>query len=74
MKTIALQLVTVNLENGRRGVFVGIPLVTEESVETDSQVEEIWFSDVQEVPDQLTVAKLIRLVAEQICRCSGTLQ
>ena len=29
MKTLALQLVTVGLENGQQGVFVGWPLVSE---------------------------------------------
>jgi hypothetical protein len=74
MKTIGLQLVTVVLENGREGVFVGIPLITEKLSEDDSQVEEIWFSDVQEIPDHMSVAKLIRLVVAQLRRCGATLQ
>lgn len=74
-KTIGLQLVTVVLENGRQGVFVGVPLVTDGiTSDDDGQVEEIWFSDIQEIPNQISVAKLIRLVAEQICRSHATLQ
>ncbi len=68
MKTIALQLVTVGLENGQRGVFIGVPLITENSANADNLVEDIWFSNIQEVPDHLTVANLIRLVREESYR------
>ena len=74
MKTVALQVVTVGLENGQQGIFIGIPLITEESSDTDSQVEEIWFSNVQQVPNDLTVEKLVRLIAGQLCRCQASLQ
>jgi hypothetical protein len=46
----------------------------EDASDSDSQVEEIWFSDVQEIPDQLTIAKLIRLLGEQAGRCRATVQ
>lgn len=65
MKPISLQLLTVDLENGTQGVFIGVPLVTEELSETESQIEEIWFSDIHEVPENITVADLIQLVREQ---------
>lgn len=68
MKTVPLQLITVGLENGQTGVFVGVPLVTEETSDSGCQVEDIWFSNVQEIPDNLSVAKLLRMVAEQLCR------
>jgi hypothetical protein len=74
MKTVNLQLITIGLENGQQGVFIGVPLLTEESSELDSQVEEIWFSSVQEIPDDLSVKKLMRLIASQLCRCSASLQ
>jgi hypothetical protein len=44
MKTLALQLVTVGLEDGQQGVFVGWPLVPEDSTENSSQVKNIWLS------------------------------
>jgi len=74
MKTVTLQLVTVGLENGQQGVFIGVPLITEHRNDTDSQVEEIWFSNVQEIPDNLTVEKLMHLIAAQISRASTQMQ
>ena len=62
MKPIPLQLVTVCLDNGQQGVFVGVPLVAEQSLDEDGQIEDIWFSDVQEVPAQMNLADLIGLV------------
>ena len=74
MKTVSLQLVTVELENGHRGVFIGAPLVDEECNDTDCQVQEVWFSDVQDVPDQISMTRLITLLHDQLCRCFATLQ
>lgn len=74
MKTLNLQLITIGLENGQQGVFVGIPLVTLENSDLDSQVEEIWFSNVQEIPDDLSVKKLMQRIASQLCRCQAPLQ
>ncbi|MDH3899735.1 MAG: hypothetical protein OEU51_01660 [Gammaproteobacteria bacterium] len=66
MKTLELQLVTVGLENGEQGVFVGWPLIPEKNAENSSQVEKIWFSNVQEIPDSLTMEQLMELVRKQI--------
>jgi hypothetical protein len=74
MKPIPLQLVTVCLENGEQGVFVGVPLVPEQAPAELGQVEDIWFSDVQEVPAQMELADLIRLLQAQLCRCQSSLQ
>ena len=74
MKRVPLQLVTLSLENGKEGQFIGIPLISEDSSDVNCQVQNIWFSDIQEVPDNITVEKLIRLIADQVCRCKATLQ
>ncbi len=74
MKPIPLQLVTVCLENGQQGIFVGVPLVAEQLPATDGQIEDIWFSDVQEVPAGMALADLIRLIQAQLCRCQSTTQ
>ncbi len=74
MKPIPLQLVTVCLDNGEQGVFVGVPLVAEHVPDEEGQVEDIWFSDVQEVPAQMELADLIRLLQAQLCRCQSTIQ
>ena len=74
MKTLALQLVTVGLENGQQGVFVGWPLVAENSQENSGQVENIWFSIIQQVPQNLTLEQLMELVRKQLCTCLSTVQ
>ena len=74
MKPIPLQLVTVCLENGEQGVFVGVPLVSDRAAGENDQIEDIWFSDVQEVPGQMELADLIRLLQAQLCRCQASLQ
>lgn len=74
MKPIPLQLITVCLENGEQGIFVGVPLVSVSLSEQQGQIEDIWFSDVQEVPAQLELADLVRLLQAQLCRCDSRLQ
>jgi hypothetical protein len=74
MQTVGLQLVTVVLENGQQGIFIGVPLIRDSSQEGENQVEEIWFSDIQQIPDKLSVAKLLRLVADQLARGQATIQ
>jgi hypothetical protein len=74
MKPIPLQLVTVCLENGQQGIFIGTPLVVEQAPTDQGQIEDIWFSDIQEVPAQMALADLIRLLQAQLCRCQANLQ
>ena len=74
MKPISLQLVTVCLDNGQQGVFVGVPLVAEHLAEQDGQIEDIWFSDVQQVPGQMQLAELLKLIEAQLCRCHAVIQ
>ena len=69
MKELALQLVTVELENGKQGVFIGGPLITDDFTNADCQVDNIWFSDIQEVPANITLSELVSLVHEQVSRC-----
>ena len=74
MKPIPLQLVTVCLENGEQGVFVGVPLVGEQIPAEAGQIDDIWFSDIQEVPAEMDLADLIRLIQSQLCCCKTTMQ
>jgi len=74
MKPIPLQLVTVCLDNGQQGVFVGVPLVGEQNGAQDGQIEDIWFSDIQEIPGQTNLAELLRLIQAQLCRCNAVIQ
>jgi hypothetical protein len=74
MKTHPLQMVIIDLGNGRRGVFVGRPLVCDDESEEDCQVENVWFTDIHEVPDGATIDQLTRLALEQIAPHNTTLQ
>ena len=74
MKPIPLQLVTVCLENGEQGVFVGMPLVSEQVPNDTGQIDDIWFSDIQDVPAKMELMDLIRLIQSQLCRCKSTVQ
>jgi len=66
MKLLPLQLVIIDLENGRRGVFIGRPLITDEADEDDCQVQNVWFTDIHEMPDTATLEQLTRMAIEQI--------
>ncbi len=65
-KTLPLQLVIIDLENGQRGVFVGTPLITDEASEDDCQVQNVWFTDIHEMPDSATLEQLTRMALEQM--------
>ncbi len=71
---IPLQLVTVCLENGQHGVFIGLPLVSDKVPDQSNLVDDIWFSNIQEVPDKMALGELISLIQSQLCQCLDTLQ
>ena len=66
MKPISLQLVTVKLNNGQQGTFIGTPLIASQSEMQDSHISEIWFSDVRSLPDQVKLDELMKLVKSQM--------
>ena len=74
MKTIELQLVTVGLDDGKQGIFIGLPLLSQQDADAGGQVENIWFSDIKNVPDSLTMEELMQLVARQLSDCMTTVQ
>lgn len=74
MKMLPLQLVIIDLENGQRGVFIGRPLVSEEQSEDGCQVENVWFTDIQEMPDNATLEQLTRMALAQMSNGPRTLQ
>jgi len=74
MKTLELQLITVGLDDGKQGIFVGLPLLSKDGGESDGQIENIWFSDVKQVPDSLTMDELMEIVRKQLCDCMSTVQ
>ena len=74
MKMLPLQLVIIDLENGQRGVFIGRPLISDGVTEEDCQVENVWFTDIQEMPDTATLEQLTRMALEQMSAGQRTLQ
>lgn len=68
MKMMPLQLVIIDLENGQRWVFIGRPLITDDSVEDNCQVENVWFTDIHEMPDSATLEQLSRMAMEQMSK------
>ena len=74
MKDVALQLITVELENGKQGVFIGGPLITDDYSEQDSQVDSVCFSDIQEVPANMTLKELINMVTRKLGGSNTLLQ
>jgi hypothetical protein len=66
MKMLPLQLVIIDLENGKRGVFVGRPLISDGSTEEDCQVENVWFTEIHEMPDNASLEQLTRMALEQM--------
>jgi hypothetical protein len=74
MKTLELQLVTVGLEDGKQGIFIGLPLLSQQDADAGGTVENIWFSDIKNVPDSLTMDELMQLVVRQLSDCMGTVQ
>jgi len=73
MKPIPLQLVTVKLDNGEQGIFVGTPIFANQTDMQGSQVSEIWFSDVRDLPDELKLEELMDLVRSQLSHCKNNL-
>jgi hypothetical protein len=66
MKMLPLQLVIIDLENGQRGVFIGRPLIVQDTAGEDCQVENVWFTDIHEMPDNSTLEQLTNMALEQI--------
>lgn len=72
MQTIPMQVLIVELDNGRRGVFFGVPLV-DDSSSSDAQIESVWFSSVNELPNTANFEQISRLAEEYFQDHSGYL-
>jgi len=64
--TVELQLITIELGNGQKGIFVGTPLVISEMVHSRDEINGIWFSNIQNIPKNTTVEQLTNEVNVQI--------
>jgi hypothetical protein len=74
MKTLELQLITVGLDDGKQGIFIGLPLLSQQAGDNGGHIENIWFSDIKQVPDSLTMNELMQLVVKQMSDCMTTVQ
>jgi len=74
MKTLELQLITVGLDDGKQGIFVGLPLLLQQDANAGGQVENLWFSDIKHVPGNLTMDELMQLVRKQLSDRMATVQ
>jgi hypothetical protein len=66
VKTIPLQIVVIELEGGRRGVFVGPALVPNECEDAQCKVENVWFADVQQIPAGMAVDDVCEFAINQL--------
>ena len=67
--SIGPKVIDIRKLYGQSGVFIGLPLITDEYSDDECQVEDIWFSDLQDLPEAMSLAQVIRMIREQL-RCS----
>lgn len=60
MNKLPMQMIMVTMEDGRRGVFVGSPMIKME-VEDECRIDTVEFSYVNELPKEATLAEIISL-------------
>jgi len=64
--TVDMQLITVELGNGQRGIFIGTPLIITASEHQQNGIKGIWFSDIQKIHKDITVEQLTTEVNLQV--------
>ena len=62
---VALQLVMVELSDGQRGIFIGSPAVAGLPQGHDSRIVNVWFSNIQRIPADISVPALMDLINSQ---------
>ncbi|MFQ5935418.1 MAG: hypothetical protein ACE5LB_03310 [Acidiferrobacterales bacterium] len=70
----AVQMVIIDLENGSRGVFVGTPITTDQFLDEDCTVEQVWFTTIQMLPKGVTLEQLVEMASAHIQTPGSTLQ
>lgn len=75
MQTLPLQLLTIETEDGQRWIFVGSPAVMTENIIARSPIVDVWFSNIQNIPQDASIASLIEMIERQtLHKVTGTLQ
>jgi len=64
MKKLPMQMIMVTLEDGRRGVFVGSPMI-KMGVEDECRIDTVEFSYINEISKETTLAEIISLAELQ---------
>jgi len=70
MKTVPLQLLTLNMDNGQRITFVGGPVLPAADG-NGREVQGLRFSTVQDIPAEMTVSELIAMVESEGARAGA---
>lgn len=74
MNMQAVQMVIIDLENGSRGVFIGAPITSDESMNEECTVEQVWFTNIQMIPKKATLEQVVQIALAQIESHTGMLQ
>ncbi|MFQ5995746.1 MAG: hypothetical protein ACE5K1_11715 [Acidiferrobacterales bacterium] len=69
-----VQMVIIDLDDGSRGVFIGVPITADQFMDDDCTVEQVWFTNIQMIPKQATLEQVVQLAQAQIESPSGLLQ
>jgi len=63
--TLALQLLTIKTQNGQRWIFVGTPAVFPADSDSNNPIVDVWFSNIQDVPQNATIRSLVEMMDKQ---------
>ncbi len=61
-----IQMVIIDLEDGSRGVFIGTPITSDQSMDEDCTVEQVWFTNIQSIPKKATLEQVVQMALAQI--------
>ena len=65
------RVLTADFDGGNIVSDGGVPLVAEQGEHDGGQIEDIWFSDIQEIPGHIKLVELLGLIQAQLCRCKA---
>jgi len=63
--TVPLQLLTIQTQNGQRWIFVGSPAVLPSESDSNNPIVDVWFSNIQDVPQNATIRSLVDMMDKQ---------
>lgn len=70
----AVQMVIIDLDDGSRGVFVGAPMTSDQSLDEDCTVEQVWFTNIHMIPKKATLEQIVEMAMAQVQSAAGLLQ